>query len=162
MVFQAETDLCQIGPMAEWTEWTSCEFFCGTPRISQKTRERASGGSDGDCRRDIDVKTRHDTSVHILTQVEGCAASQQCRCEYSSHMTKLIYTFLPAPFIFGNWTSTLYCNETCGNNRFGLELRTCNLVNPNLPANISCQTQLTLRTGDSRCPPSSINCTGKI
>ena len=73
-------------------------------------------------------------------------------------------TILPAPFIFGNWTTTSYCNETCGTNRFKLELRTCNLVNPNpnLPSNISCQNQLTLRTGDSRCLPSKFNCTGKI
>ena len=75
---------------------------------------------------------------------------------------KKLETFYPAPFIFGPWTSTSYCNETCGTNRFKLELRTCNLVNPNLPSNISCQNQLTLRTGDSRCPPSKINCTGKI
>ena len=53
-----ETDLCQ------WTEWTSCDFFCGTPRISQKTREKASEGSDGDCRKDLD------TSVNIYKMWE--------------------------------------------------------------------------------------------
>ena len=76
-------------------------------------------------------------------------------------MTKLIQTFFPAPFIFGNWTITPYCNETCGTNRFRLEFRTCTPISPNLPANISCQNQLTLRTGDSMCPPSNISCTGK-
>ena len=67
-------------------------------------------------------------------------------------------TFLPAPFIFGPWTETPFCNETCSTNRFRLELRTCTLISPNLPANISCQNQ-TLRAGDSRCP--AINCTGE-
>ena len=67
-----ETDLCQ------WTEWTSCDFFCGTPRISQKTREKASEGSDGDCRKDLD------TSVHIAKDVEEeeCDPNQQCTSEY--------------------------------------------------------------------------------
>ena len=72
-----------------------------------------------------------------------------------------INTFLPAPFIFGNWTTTPYCNESCGDNRFRFELRTCSPISPNLPDNITCENQLTLRTGNLTCPPSSFNCTGK-
>ena len=67
-----EIDLCQ------WTDWTSCNFFCGTPRLPQKTREKASEGSDGDCRKDLD------TSEDISTEVEkeDCDADQQCTSEY--------------------------------------------------------------------------------
>ena len=70
--------------------------------------------------------------------------------------------FLPDPFIFGPWTSTSYCNKSCGTKRFRLEIRTCTAISPNLPTNVSCQNQLTLRTGDMRCPPSSLNCTGQL
>ena len=78
-----ETDLCQ------WTEWTSCDFFCGTPRISRKTREKASEGSDGDCRKDLD------TSVQIAKYVEeeDCDTDQECKCEYSSYMTEMANFF---------------------------------------------------------------------
>ena len=71
-------------------------------------------------------------------------------------------TFSPAPFIFGPWTTTSYCNASCGTNRFKLELRTCTPISPNLPANISCQNETTLQTGNSTCPQSNIDCTGKI
>ena len=68
--------------------------------------------------------------------------------------------FYSAPFLFGPWMNTPYCNETCGTNRFYFELRTCVLVSPNLPANFSCQDQTTLRTGNKICPPSVIDCAG--
>ena len=75
MVFLAvpeEIALCQ------WTDWTSCDFFCGTTRVSQKTREKASEGSDGDCRKDLD------TSENISKDVEkeDCDGDQQCTSEY--------------------------------------------------------------------------------
>ena len=75
MVFLAvpeEIALCQ------WTDWTSCDFFCGTTRVSQKTREKASEGSDGDCRKDLV------TSENISKDVEkeDCDADQQCTSEY--------------------------------------------------------------------------------
>ena len=69
-------------------------------------------------------------------------------------------TILSAPFIFGPWISTPYCNASCGTNRFKLELRTCTPISPNLPANISCQNETTLKAGNSMCI--NINCTGKI
>ena len=67
-----ETDLCQ------WTEWTSCDFFCGTPRISQKMREKASEVPDGYCRKDLD------SSVQIAKDVEkeDCDADHECKSEY--------------------------------------------------------------------------------
>ena len=78
MVFLAagEPDLCQ------WTEWTSCDFFCGTPRVHERTREKSS---DGHCRTDLD------TDVHIAT--EQCDAGQQCTSEYKSHIAKNMKPF---------------------------------------------------------------------
>ena len=71
MVFLAagEPDLCQ------WTEWTSCDFFCGTSRVPEKTRKRSS---DGHCETDLD------TDVPILTdeEVEECDDDKQCTSEY--------------------------------------------------------------------------------
>jgi len=138
------TDKCKAVPeeidLCQWTDWTSCNFFCGTPRLPQKTREKASEGSDGDCRKDLD------TSEDISTEVEkeDCDADQQCT----------------TPFIFGPWISTPYCNASCGTNRFKLELRTCTPISPNLPANISCQNETTLKAGNSTCI--NINCTGDV
>ena len=62
--------------LCQWTDWTSCDFFCGTTRVSQKTREKASEGSD--CRKDLV------TSENISKDVEkeDCDADQQCTSEY--------------------------------------------------------------------------------
>ena len=106
------------------------------------------------------VYTNNQLNISKDVEKEDCDADQKCTSEYWTCMAEMI-PILPAPFIFGPWTRTPYCNESCGTNRFGLELRTCNLVSPNLPANISCQNKTTLRTGNSKCPPGSFNCTGK-
>ena len=78
-----------------------------------------------------------------------------------SHSKSTKKLFLDS-FTYGPWRKTLYCNETCGDNRFFLESRTCSLVSPNLPDNFSCQDQTTLRTGTTMCPPSVFNCAGSV
>ena len=77
-------------------------------------------------------------------------------------LTESILKSILEPFTYGPWTNTDYCNETCGDNRFFLESRTCSLVSPNLPSNFSCQDQTTLRTGTTMCPPSVIDCAGNV
>ena len=59
------------------------------------------------------------------------------------------------PFAFGNWTSTLYCNDTCGSNSFYLEWRSCTPASPNLPEGYSCNSlgwSQTHRPGNKACP----------
>ena len=76
-----------------------------------------------------------------------------------AHLKK---TFFTAPFIFGPWKNTKHCNTSCGEKRFKLQIRTCTPISPNLPTNISCESQKTLRTGNDTCEASEIDCSGNI
>ena len=64
--------------------------------------------------------------------------------------------------MFGNWTTTPYCNATCGSHRFYLKMRSCTLVRPNLPSSYSCLDEsLTLQTSTVACEPTG-HCTGNM
>ena len=64
-----EPDICQ------WTDWSSCDFFCDTLRVANKTRERVSEGSNGECREDFDQ------SVSTSIEVEQCDINHNCTGE---------------------------------------------------------------------------------
>ena len=140
--------------VCRWTDWTSCDFYCGTSPVSERTKELVSVGSDRHCRGENDQLSAH--------RVEPCSNTTQCKCG-SSIILISIHTFLPAPFAFSNWRNTPFCNETCGDNRFKIQLRTCSLIIPNpnpQSEKLSCQNQELLRTGEEKCPASPIKCLG--
>ena len=56
----------------QWTDWSSCDFFCNTPRVPKRSREKAEEDSEGQCRPELDV------SVPISTEEEECDVNHQC------------------------------------------------------------------------------------
>ena len=68
-------------------------------------------------------------------------------------------TFSSVPLLFGNWTTTKYCNDTCGYHRHRLEQRSCTPISPNLPEESRCTQSDTLRTSAMKCEDKS--CKGK-
>ena len=74
MVFLAagDPDLCQ------WTEWTSCDYFCGTPRVKEKIREKASNRY---CEKDVGLGAGHGECLSTNVEEEQCDANQECTRE---------------------------------------------------------------------------------
>ena len=65
MTFEVgKADPCQ------WTDWSSCDFFCNTSRVTRRTRKRAEKDSNGQCRKEVDVL--------ISTEEGDCDVNHQC------------------------------------------------------------------------------------
>ena len=70
-------DACQ------WTDWSSCDFFCDTPRVVDKRREKAPEGWSRECGEDVNVV------VPSSREVEQCDVDHQCTGELFSLKTIL-------------------------------------------------------------------------
>ena len=88
-----EPDICQ------WTDWSSCDFFCDTPRVANKTREKVSEGSNGKCR-------NLDQSVSTSIEVGQCAINHNCTGEQRAlriFKVRAYFIQLPSSLVPG-WT----------------------------------------------------------
>ena len=73
--------ITEIGGKADpcqWTDWSSCDFFCNTTRVTRRTRKRAEKDSNGQCRQELDVR------VPISTEEEKCDPNHQCTGEQTA------------------------------------------------------------------------------
>ena len=73
-----KSDPCQ------WTNWSSCDFFCNTSRVPQRSRKKAEEDPKGQCREELNV------SVPIAAEEEDCDLNQKCTGEQTAiHKKKL-------------------------------------------------------------------------
>ena len=63
---------------------------------------------------------------------------------------RLVFFSLPEPFVFGVWTKTDKCSESCGNERRVLEQRTCTPTHPHKSCS-SLPIERTLRPSTEPC-----------
>ena len=63
---------------------------------------------------------------------------------------RLVFLFLPEPFVFGEWTKTDKCSESCGKEGRVLEQRTCTPTHPHKSCS-SLPIEWTLRLSTEPC-----------
>ena len=72
IMFEGEADPCQ------WTNWSSCDFFCNTPRVPQRSRKKAEEDPKGQCREKLNV------SVPIAAEEEDCDLNHKCTGKHTN------------------------------------------------------------------------------
>ena len=111
-----------------WTEWSSCQVLCDLngqepvgPRENRTREKFFPDDPHNECQGGQEVKEcDQECQSEIVTKSSN----------YRAHSS--------APFSFGNWISTPYCNTSCGENRYYLEGRSCTPTSPNLPKGYTC------------------------
>ena len=57
----------------QWTDWSSCDFFCNTPRVPKRTREKAKEDTKGQCSKNLGA------DVPISTEEDNCNVNHRCK-----------------------------------------------------------------------------------
>ena len=128
-----------------WSEWSSCDFLCGQSRVRRKRR-----------------KVMKDSFEQSNTMCVG-TEEEECYQSCLGKISNLIFTWTCSePHIFGNWTSTGFCNGTCGTASYQIVRRSCTPTHPEVE--VSCnqlREDKTLRTGQTTCQKKMRPCIGQ-
>ena len=123
-----------------WSEdWSSCSYYCGDQNVKRQKQALV----------DVSPKGSEDMCEKLEGEkhVKPCGENITCtgNTTHAWHKNKLTL-ILSEPFVFGDWTETDLCTETCGNEGKVLEQRSCTPAHPDKSC-ASLPTDKTLRLG---------------
>ena len=130
-----------VDDKCHYSNWTSCSYFCGDEKEEFSYRALL----------DDSPKARAECPM----PEKPCDESVVCTGDiYKPAKLEASFPFLPEPFVFGEWTKTDKCSESCGEEGRVLEQRTCTPTHPQKSCS-SLPIERTLRLSTEPCadPP---------